>query len=64
MSAQHKIPIIFYFNGVHPGAITVKATSRIKISYGLLAKRAQLVFYTAWDTPTGTNARRWTGMEK
>lgn len=46
--AKHGIPIIFYFNGVHedyhqPGD-EVK-----KINFPLLAKRAQLVFYTGWD---------------
>ncbi len=48
MFAQHKIPIIFYFNGVHEdyhGA----GDEPHKISYGLLAKRAQLVFHTAWS---------------
>ncbi|WP_109695144.1 M28 family peptidase [Chitinophaga deserti] len=48
MFAQHKIPIIFYFNGVHedyhrPG------DKPDKIHYNLLAKRAKLVFYTAWE---------------
>lgn len=45
--AKHNVPIIFYFNGVHedyhqPGD-EVK-----KINFGVMAKRAQLVFYTAW----------------
>jgi len=45
--AKHNVPIIFYFNGVHedyhqPGD-EVK-----KINFPLMAKRAQLVFYTAW----------------
>lgn len=48
MFAQHKIPIIFYFNGVHPD-YHGEGDEPHKISYGLLAKRAQLVFYTAWD---------------
>jgi hypothetical protein len=46
--AKHNVPIIFYFNGVHadyhrPG------DDVSKINFPLLAKRAQLVFYTAWD---------------
>ncbi len=46
--AKHGVPIIFYFNGVHadyhqPG------DEVSKINFPLLAKRAQLVFYTGWD---------------
>ena len=46
--ARYNVPIIFYFNGVHddyhgPG------DEVSKINFTLLAKRAQLVFYTAWD---------------
>ena len=46
--AKHNIPIIFYFNGVHedyhqPG------DEISKIDFPLLVKRAQLVFFTAWD---------------
>ena len=46
--AKHNIPIIFYFNGVHedyhqPG------DEVWKINFPLLVKRANLVFYTAWD---------------
>ncbi|MGX5819948.1 M28 family peptidase [Chitinophaga lutea] len=48
MFAQHRIPIIFYFNGVHPDYHGPHDTAD-KISYLLLAKRAQLVFYTAWE---------------
>jgi Zn-dependent M28 family amino/carboxypeptidase len=48
MFAQHNIPIIFYFNGVH--ADYHKATDTVeKISYGMLQKRARLVYYTAWE---------------
>lgn len=48
MFAQHNIPIIFYFNGTH--ADYHQPTDTVdKISYTLLAKRARLVFYTAWD---------------
>lgn len=46
--AKHGVPIIFYFNGVHddyhqPG------DEVSKINFPLLAKRAQLVFYTGWE---------------
>lgn len=46
--AKHGIPVIFYFNGVHdeyhqPG------DEVDKIRFDLLAKRAQLVYFTAWD---------------
>ncbi|MXV16966.1 M28 family peptidase [Hufsiella ginkgonis] len=46
--AKHNVPIIFYFNGVHadyhrPG------DEVSKINFPLLAKRAQLAFYTGWD---------------
>ncbi|MDA9555469.1 M28 family peptidase [Pelobium sp.] len=46
--AKHNIPIIFYFNGTHEDYH--KKTDEVKkINFPLLAKRAQLVFYTAWD---------------
>lgn len=48
MFAQHGIPIIFYFNGTHADYHAPTDTVD-KISYELLAKRARLVFYTAWD---------------
>lgn len=46
--AKHGVPIIFYFNGVHadyhqPG------DEVSKINFPLLARRAQLVFYTGWE---------------
>lgn len=52
--AKHGVPIIFYFNGVHadyhrPG------DEVSKINFPLLAKRAQLVFYTAWDLLNADN---------
>lgn len=46
--AKNNIPIIFYFNGVHEdyhrGGDEVS-----KIHFPMLAKRAQLVFLTAWE---------------
>ena len=46
--ARYGVPIIFYFNGVHadyhqPG------DEVSKINFPLLAKRAQLAFYTGWE---------------
>ncbi len=46
--AKKGIPIIFYFNGVHVDYH--QETDEIsKINFALLVKRAQLVFYTAWE---------------
>ncbi len=46
--AEKGVPIIFYFNGVHEDYH--QETDEIsKINFGLLVKRAQLVFYTAWE---------------
>ncbi len=46
--AKHNIPIIFYFNGVHEDYHKPTDTAD-KIEYELMAKRAQLIFYTAWE---------------
>jgi Zn-dependent M28 family amino/carboxypeptidase len=46
--AKHGVPIIFYFNGTHADYHRPTDTPD-KINYPLLAKRAQLVFYTAWE---------------
>ncbi|KAA1245340.1 M28 family metallopeptidase [Aquimarina sp. RZ0] len=46
--AKHNIPIIFYFNGVHEDYHKPTDTAD-KINYDLMAKRAQLVFFTAWE---------------
>ena len=46
--AKNNIPIIFYFNGVHEDYHKPTDTPD-KIQYDLLKKRAQLVFYTAWE---------------
>lgn len=46
--ASKGVPVIFYFNGVH--ADYHKPTDTIdKINFDLMAKRAQLVFYTSWE---------------
>lgn len=46
--ADKGVPIIFYFNGVHKDYHRPTDTPD-KISYELYAKRARLVFYTAWE---------------
>ncbi|WP_117881221.1 M28 family metallopeptidase [Aureibaculum luteum] len=46
--AKNNIPVIFYFNGVHEDYHKDTDTPD-KIRYDLLQKRAQLVFYTAWE---------------
>lgn len=46
--AKHNIPIIFYFNGTHVDYHKATDTKE-KINLELLTKRAQLVFYTAWE---------------
>ncbi|WP_428328333.1 M28 family peptidase [Mucilaginibacter sp.] len=52
--AKHGVPIIFYFNGVHADYHGV-GDEVSKINFPLLAKRAQLVFYTAWDILNADN---------
>ena len=46
--ARKGVPIIFYFNGTHADYHRPTDTPD-KINYPLMAKRAQLVFYTAWE---------------
>jgi Zn-dependent M28 family amino/carboxypeptidase len=46
--AKHGVPIIFYFNGVHEDYHGV-GDEVSKIDFPLLVKRAQLVYYTAWE---------------
>jgi hypothetical protein len=46
--ARKGVPIIFYFDGIHKDYHKPSDTPD-KINYDLLVKRAQLVFYTAWD---------------
>ncbi len=52
--AKNGIPIIFYFNGVHDDYHRATDTAD-KIRYDLLQKRAQLVFYTAWEIANRKN---------
>jgi len=46
--AKHGIPVIFYFSGLHPHYHTPEDTVD-KINFEMLAKRARLVFHTAWE---------------
>lgn len=46
--AKNNIPVIFYFNGTHQDYHKPTDTPD-KINYNLLAKRTQLIFYTAWE---------------
>lgn len=46
--AKNKIPVIFYFNGVHEDYH--KPTDEVeKINFAKMEKITRLVFYTAWD---------------
>jgi Zn-dependent M28 family amino/carboxypeptidase len=47
--AKHGVPIIFYYDGMLAGDYHKPTDTPEKINYDLLAKRAQLVFYTAWE---------------
>jgi len=46
--AKNNVPIIFYFNGTHEDYHKPTDTPD-KIEYELMAKRAQLIFQTAWE---------------
>ena len=46
--AKYGVPIIFFFNGTHADYHRPTDTPD-KINYPLMAKRAQFVFYTAWE---------------
>lgn len=46
--AKHGIPSIFYFSGLHPHYHTPEDTID-KIDFEMMAKRARLVFHTAWE---------------
>jgi Peptidase family M28 len=46
--ARKGVPIIFYFDGIHKDYHKPSDTPD-KINYDLMVKRAQLVFYTAWE---------------
>lgn len=47
--AQKGVPIIFYYDGMLGSDYHRPTDTPDKINYELLAKRAKLVFYTAWE---------------
>ena len=51
--ARNNIPVIFYFSGTHEDYHKPGDTPD-KIMYDLLAKRTQLIFYTAWELANRT----------
>ena len=51
--ANQNIPVIFYFNGTHDDYHKTTDTAD-KIDFEILSKRAQLVFYTAWEIANRT----------
>jgi Zn-dependent M28 family amino/carboxypeptidase len=46
--AEKGIPVVFYFNGVHPDYHRPTDTAD-KLNYEVMAKRAQLAFFVAWE---------------
>ena len=53
--ARKGVPIIFYYDGMLGSDYHKPTDTPDKISYDLYAKRAQLVFYTAWDMANRDN---------
>lgn len=52
--AKHRVPIIFYFDGIHEDYH--KVSDEIgKIDFDLLARRGKVVFYTAWEIANREN---------
>ncbi|MGL6266714.1 MAG: M28 family peptidase [Chitinophagaceae bacterium] len=47
--ARKGVPIIFYYDGMLKADYHKPTDTPDKINYPLMAKRAQLVFYTAWE---------------
>jgi len=52
--AKNGIPIIFYFDGIHED-YHLPSDEVDKIDFDLLAKRAQCIFYTAWEIANREN---------
>ena len=46
--AKNNIPVSFFFNGVHED-YHQETDELSKINFPLLSRRAQLVFYSAWE---------------
>jgi hypothetical protein len=53
--AKVGVPIIFYYDGMLGADYHRPTDTPDKINYSLLAKRAQLVFYTAWEMANRNN---------
>ncbi|MGC4037860.1 MAG: M28 family peptidase [Chitinophagaceae bacterium] len=47
--AKHGVPIIFYYDGMLDADYHKPTDTPDKINYNLMAKRGQLIFYTAWE---------------
>lgn len=47
--ARYGVPIIFYYDGMLRPDYHKPTDTPDKINYGLLQKRAQLIFYTGWE---------------
>jgi Zn-dependent M28 family amino/carboxypeptidase len=47
--AKNGVPVIFYYDGMLGGDYHKPTDTPDKINYELMRKRAQLIFYTAWD---------------
>lgn len=58
--AKHGVPIIFYFDGIHEDYHRVSDEVG-KIDFDILARRAQCVFYTAWEI---ANREERVGVDK
>ena len=55
--AQHKIPVVFLFNGVHDDYHQI-SDDVDKIEFDALTKRTQLAFAIAWELANGANRPR------
>jgi Zn-dependent M28 family amino/carboxypeptidase len=53
--AKKGVPIIFYYDGMLKADYHQPTDTPDKINYPLLARRAQLVFYTAWEMANREN---------
>lgn len=53
--AKNGVPIIFYYDGMLGADYHRPTDTPEKINYPLMAKRAQLIFYTAWEMANRNN---------
>jgi hypothetical protein len=51
---KHYVPVIYYTGGLHDDLYKPSDTEE-KINYTILRKRAQLIFYTAWELANSNN---------